>query len=203
MKNWRGREGVLNYLLLGENDLKNGKTLDIGSGTGQLAIDLAGQAEIVSYDPLSAPLILLGTNKPKLSEEIARKNAVRGIAQVLPFKDNTFERVISLYSVPRYFSTAEKATEFIREILRVLKMGGEIRLYPLIINSEEVSSLSPLSDYIKWPMRLRDRFLPLLEQEIAKDEKHKYTINEIVPDPEFPNQVLVVVKKINWINPIP
>lgn len=57
--------------------------------------------------------------------------SVAGIAQELPFADNTFETVISSAVFPVYIEDQEERLQVLNEIERVLKPGGKAYLAPL------------------------------------------------------------------------
>jgi demethylmenaquinone methyltransferase/2-methoxy-6-polyprenyl-1,4-benzoquinol methylase len=97
------------------------KVLDIATGTGDLAINLAktGASKIVGLD-LSEGMLAVGRKKiadQKLSEKIGM---VQGDSENLPFEDNSFDAITVAFGV-RNFENLKKGLE---EILRVLKPGG-------------------------------------------------------------------------------
>ena len=97
------------------------KVLDIATGTGDLAINLAktGASKIVGLD-LSEGMLAVGRKKiadQKLSEKI---EMVQGDSENLPFEDNSFDAITVAFGV-RNFENLKKGLE---EILRVLKPGG-------------------------------------------------------------------------------
>lgn len=122
-------------LQLSPEDL-NKKILDVGSGSGQFAREAKkrGFEKVFSVDP--AQYIMDN-----------REKTVKAEAEKLPFKDSAFDLVLSLHSVPIIFAPAGRVEygkprnwrEFeqyvkgiIKEMLRVLKKGGEIRLCPIV-----------------------------------------------------------------------
>lgn len=99
-----------------------GKVLDVGSGSGEFARYAKKEgisADIYDIDP---------------SEQTRRPNAVRGRARRMPFPDGTFDMVISHAAIPGVFISDDKEgvksaiRDGLREIVRVCKPGGEIRL---------------------------------------------------------------------------
>lgn len=124
----------LSVLELQESDIVGKRILDIGAGSAGFA---AGAKEkgldthIVSVD--DNPL----TDRPHTIE-----GYVRAEAQKLPFADNTFDMVVSVYALPQVAAVGkvkshdqrsyEKAVtastaHAVRECIRVVKEGGEIR----------------------------------------------------------------------------
>lgn len=96
----------------------NGKSiLDLGAGDSTFAEDLVGIAkEVVRLDPKYSD------NSPEY-----RKGAIAGIAQNLPFRDNSFDEVlasVSLYWIKTGLDDA------LLEMIRVTKPEGQIRIFP-------------------------------------------------------------------------
>ena len=58
--------------------------------------------------------------------------AVAGLSESLPFRDEAFDLIISNHAVPWHIAEdTQKVIASIREIIRVLKPGGEARLHPV------------------------------------------------------------------------
>ena len=124
-----GADGVdyrisLNRLNLKPQDFVGKRVLDIGSG---VKLPLASWVyadtgvNIVSLEPRASYNDIVGLRTPFVSGEAA----------ALPFKDNTFDLVVSQYSVPMWLDqTREELVKSFNEIDRVLVAGGEARLYP-------------------------------------------------------------------------
>ena len=113
-------ERYLEGLQISREDLK-GKVLDVGSNTGTFAKwakenNVSGQ--IFSLDPWF------------VFEE--RTKAVQGIVEMIPFKDESFDLVVSNCAIPNIFlgekDVEEKIHSSLFEMFRVTKPGGEIRL---------------------------------------------------------------------------
>jgi ubiquinone/menaquinone biosynthesis C-methylase UbiE len=104
-------------LLVAAGDLAGRRTLDVGCGTGALAVALAERGGKV-WGVDSSPEML--------AEAQAKKTRARfkeGAAEALPFKDGWFERVVmrlSLHHLDRPRALAEAA--------RVLVSGGRIAI---------------------------------------------------------------------------
>lgn len=109
-----------NELDLRELSLENKTILDIGGGHGNFAKELAKNktlfrnVKVFNVDPW--PLV--------------GENSIAAIAQRLPFKDNSFDIIVSLYAVPMYLEDMKDAGVFLLEIFRVLKRGGQARVAP-------------------------------------------------------------------------
>lgn len=118
------------YSLIHELGLSgNEKVLDIGSGPGELSLQIAGQ--------LTAGGMLFGIdlsqNMVRLAQRAAKtdriKNVVfkRGDALNLELDDNSFDLVVSSNAFPW---VADRG-RFLREVTRVLKPGGKLGLCTL------------------------------------------------------------------------
>lgn len=97
------------------------QVLDIATGTGDLAINLAktGASKIVGLD-ISEGMLSVGRKKiaeKGLSEKI---EMVQADSEALPFEDNTFDAITVAFGV-RNFENLKKG---LSEIFRVLKPGG-------------------------------------------------------------------------------
>lgn len=105
---------------------KNKKILDLGAGAkGALAEDLKDRginAEVVSFS-------LHYTDKNIAGEQDIPK--VAGDVIALPFKDGSFDLVVSVLAIPHYLNSYEEFETVLKEIKRVLKENGEARFWPL------------------------------------------------------------------------
>ncbi len=93
-----------------------GKALDLGCGTGNYTLELKKRGfDVVGLD-ISKEMLRIAQKK---IPEIA---FIRGDAYKLPFKNNTFDLVLSI----TMFEFIKNPEKIIKEIYRVLKPGGEI-----------------------------------------------------------------------------
>lgn len=145
----RGVEEHFQDLGLKLEDFKDKKILDIGSGLNQFAFELRkliSGVDITSFDPF---YLLSREEREKVYErgyedgpeklkelldqledtEIA-SSLVGGRSEDMPFPDETFDLIISHYSSPFYGENPKNIKLFFSEIGRVLKIGGEARIYP-------------------------------------------------------------------------
>ncbi|MDP2668368.1 MAG: class I SAM-dependent methyltransferase [bacterium] len=115
--------GYMENLKLSPEDF-NKKILDVGSGAGHFA-------KWAKEHGLSSNIFSVD----KHNADSGTPNVVRGESDKLPFKDESFDLVISNNSMPMllYFSEIpQKAIkEMLSEMLRVVKANGEIRLAPV------------------------------------------------------------------------
>lgn len=96
--------------------------LDIATGTGDLAINLALETKaekIVGLD-ISAGMLEVGKQKIADKNLSDRIEMILGDSEQLPFEDNSFDAITVAFGV-RNFETLEKG---LAEIYRVLKKGG-------------------------------------------------------------------------------
>jgi len=103
--------------------IRSGQVLDIGTGSGLLAIELA-KASKCNFDIVA---IDISENMIKKARENARRcgveNRIRflvGTAAALPFADNSFDLVISYASLHHWFQPGV----VFNEVARVLKPDG-------------------------------------------------------------------------------
>lgn len=110
------KEGELVFRML---ELRPGeKILDAGCGTGVFTLDYLGQgAEVVGLD-ISDPMLRLAKEKASGYPF----SAVRGDMLYLPFKDNTFDKVVSVTAL-EFIADARKAVD---ELFRVTRPGGRV-----------------------------------------------------------------------------
>lgn len=104
------------------------KILDLGAGVkGAFAEDLKRRginAEVVSFS-------LHYTDKEISGEQEKEIPKIAGNTLNLPFKDNTFDLVVSVLAIPHYLNSYEEFEAVLKEIKRVLKENGEARFWPL------------------------------------------------------------------------
>ncbi len=136
------------------------KVLDVATGTGDLAIEIAKSnpdVEIIGYD-LSQKMLDVGKEKIQklgLSEQISMQ---KGDAENIPFADNSFDVITVAFGV-RNFENLEKG---LSEMHRVLKPKGT--LYILEFSKVE-GAFAPLYNfYFK-------NILPSLGKLISKDSR--------------------------------
>ncbi len=97
-------------------ETKKGISLDLGCGTGNYTLELKNKGfEVFGLD-ISKQMLKIAKKK--------RKDLflIRGDAYLLPFKDNTFDLVLSI----TLFEFIKEPEKVIKEIYRVLKPGGEL-----------------------------------------------------------------------------
>ena len=95
--------------------------LDIATGTGDLAINLAetNATKIVGLD-ISSGMLNIGKQKIKKKGLDSKIDMVLGDSENMPFEDNSFDAITVAFGV-RNFETLENG---LKEIYRVLKPNG-------------------------------------------------------------------------------
>ena len=95
--------------------------LDIATGTGDLAINLAktGATKIIGLD-ISEGMLAVGRKKIAKEHLSERIDMIQGDSEALPFEDHCFDAITVAFGV-RNFENLELG---LSEILRVLKPGG-------------------------------------------------------------------------------
>lgn len=104
------------------NIRQHSRVLDVGCGTGyttEAVLKKASLGEVVGIDLTPQQL---GKAANKLKPKSALVNLSRGDTENLPFRDNTFDAVVSVGAV-EYFPNPERA---LKEMARVVKLGGKV-----------------------------------------------------------------------------
>ena len=101
------------------------------------------------------------------AESEALPNAVGALAQKMPFKKGSFDLITSLYSPFSYVKNVADIKQGFQESLRVLKKGGEIRIYPVEMYGAEPVLIIYESEN---SFRLSDVFFEILAEKQARGE---------------------------------
>lgn len=145
----RSLESYLEDLGLDLSDLK-GKVLDLGSGRGE---NFSRQASIKGIEVISVNPMLVTTRERNTRKDLIenydvpnnivfpfenfkripdQKRSIAALAQDLPFQNESFNTIVSLYAVPLWLSQNSKSLMIVfKEIYRVLKPGGKAFLGPV------------------------------------------------------------------------
>lgn len=102
------------------------RILDLGCGTGTLAIQVKRRepgAEVVGLD---ADPEMLGRARAKAERENVELRLAEGMSDELPFEDESFDRVLSTLFFHHLDPAPKRRTA--REIARVLRKGGELHV---------------------------------------------------------------------------
>ncbi len=127
-------------LHLNREELRGKTILDLGSGRLEL---FSRQLKTTGID-----VTVISLN-PELKDDRHRdavtripdwvKKSVSGMAHGLPFRDAVFDRVFAVKSITYYTRTSEAAEQAIKEIVRILKPGGEAILCPLYTGQSDTT----------------------------------------------------------------
>jgi len=115
------------------NELKDKMILDVGSGTRESFSKEAAKygAKVVSLSPE-----LKKWFKRRLAKGVIfpdkrwQKASVAARAQEMPFAEESFDYVLASWSVPYYSLDEKDGNLSVEEMIRVLKPGGKLGLYP-------------------------------------------------------------------------
>lgn len=163
--------------------------LDIATGTGDLAINLAETSakKIIGLD-ISQGMLEVGKKKV-LSKKLENKiEMVVGDSEDLPFEENTFDAITVGFGI-RNFETLEKG---LSEILRVLKPGGIF-----VILETSVPTKTP---YKQGYNLYSKNIMPVIGKLFSKDQSaYRYLSDSasVFPYGETLNNIL---RKIGFIN---
>lgn len=140
--------------MLSRADLKAGQlVLDVGCGTGVLEERLRG-ISVIGVD-LTEEMVRLAKEK-----RIGSLSLSVGDGENLPFRDGTFDSIVSCY-VAKYCST--KA--LLEEMARVLKPGGKLVMYDF---SSPKGAFAPFHAlYVYGGLRLFGSAIRLVDPELA------------------------------------
>jgi len=100
-------------------DRRNPRILDVGCGTGDLAMAFPGPARVAGCD-FCGPMLEIGRNKIKDAGRSGQISFLAADALMLPFTDNCFDAVVSAF-VLRNLASREQG---LAEMRRVLRPGG-------------------------------------------------------------------------------
>ena len=119
--------------------------LDIATGTGDLAINLAETSaeKIVGLD-ISPGMLNVGKEKVKAKQLDNRIDMIIGDSENMPFEDNTFDAITVAFGV-RNFETLENG---LKDILRVLKPGGTFVILETSVPVSYTHLTLPTSDLV-------------------------------------------------------
>ena len=112
------------------DDCKRGSVLDLASGTGDLARSAlkAGAQQVHVFDIAFNMLIQAKAKLRDENSQLSKINFELGSAARLPFKDNSFDGIVSGFAMRNVFHFLD---EVLSEMHRVLKPGGRFAILEL------------------------------------------------------------------------
>lgn len=163
--------------------------LDIATGTGDLAINLAktNATKIIGLD-ISSGMLNIGKEKIKKKNLASKIDMVLGDSENMPFEDDSFDAVTVAFGV-RNFETLENG---LKEIYRVLKPNGTF-----VILETSIPNKTPYKQGYNFYTK---NILPLIGKAFSKDKSaYKYLCESasLFPYGEALNNILL---KIGFIN---
>ncbi|WJJ96215.1 bifunctional demethylmenaquinone methyltransferase/2-methoxy-6-polyprenyl-1,4-benzoquinol methylase UbiE [Algibacter luteus] len=163
--------------------------LDIATGTGDLAINLAetNATKIVGLD-ISSGMLEIGKQKINKKSLESKIEMVLGDSENMPFEDDSFDAITVAFGV-RNFETLENG---LKEIYRVLKPHGTF-----VILETSVPTKTPFKQGYKYYTK---NILPLIGKAFSKDRSaYKYLSDSasVFPYGEALNNIL---RNIGFIN---
>lgn len=124
---WGMREDVFKRYLVEHANLAVGqKVLDLGCGTGTLTIQIKQFLPQIELFGLDGDPAVLQIARQKAEETGLDIYWEEGLAYELPYPTASFDRVVSCLMI-HHLTTPNKIKAF-REVLRILKPGGEFHL---------------------------------------------------------------------------
>jgi len=141
----------------GINYFANASILDVGCGSGELAIGLAllnWSSVVMALDKSRDLLNIAANNFKSFGLREININFIEGDARELPFVANSFDFVVS----SGVLHCVENPSLFLSECARVLRPGGDLWIYDPSVLITDKEMLNPVLLKKRLP-DLRDRFL--------------------------------------------
>ena len=121
------REKTFKKRLIKQADIQKGhEVIDIGSGTGTLALWTKRDHPEAQVTGLDGDPQILAIARRKSRKHDLGINFEQGLSYDIPFSDNRFDRGLS--SLFFHHLTLENKEKTLREIFRILKPGGELHI---------------------------------------------------------------------------
>ncbi len=151
------------------------RVLDLAGGTGDLAAAFAprvGDRGRVTVSDINASMLMVGRDRLLDQGRAGNLDFVQADAEVLPFPDESFDRVTIAFGL-RNVTRKERA---LAEMRRVLKAGGRLLVLEF---SRPMAPMRPFYDLYSF------RMLPLMGRLIAKDaDSYRYLAESIRMHPD-------------------
>ncbi|TYC12642.1 bifunctional demethylmenaquinone methyltransferase/2-methoxy-6-polyprenyl-1,4-benzoquinol methylase UbiE [Bizionia gelidisalsuginis] len=163
--------------------------LDIATGTGDLAINLAeiNADKIVGLD-ISRGMLDVGIEKIKKKNLESKIEMILGDSENMPFADNTFDAITVAFGV-RNFENLENG---LKEILRVLKPGGTF-----VILETSMPTKAPYKQGYNFYSK---NILPLIGKTFSKDKSAYKYLSDSASQFPFGEVLNNILRSIGFIN---
>lgn len=124
---WCGRDSTIKPKLIGQAGIKeNFKVLDLGCGTGTLAILIKKNQPLSEVTGIDIDPDILKIAKTKAAKAGVQINLDLGASFELPYSESFFDRVLSSFVL--HHLTTENKIRTLKEVWRVLKPHGELHV---------------------------------------------------------------------------
>ena len=106
--------------------------LDIATGAGNVALAFAPRVKrVVAFD--LTPSMLDQTLKSASERGLSNVEAVQGLAENLPFEDNSFD-IVTVRLAPHHYADIQKAVD---EMARVVRVGGKVAIVDTTVPEDD------------------------------------------------------------------
>ena len=165
--------------------------LDIATGTGDLAINLAETkaSKIIGLD-ISSGMLDIGKTKITAKKLDDRIEMIIGDSENMPFEDNSFDAITVAFGV-RNFETLENG---LKDILRVLKPGGTF-----VILETSVPTKFPFKQGYTFHSKI---ILPTIGKLFSKDKTAYKYLSESASVFPYGENLNNILRNIGFINVI-
>lgn len=129
----RGLNEYCSIFGINPQDLSGKHILDVGSGTRERFSKEASQhgATVVSMSPELRKWFKRRITKGLLlTDKRWQKSSVAGRAEEMPFRNNLFDYIFASWSIPYYSPDEEDAQNSIDAMMKALKPGGILGIFP-------------------------------------------------------------------------
>jgi len=150
----------------------NGRVLELGCGTGRIAIPVARSGTPVIGIDRSAPMLARARVKHARRGAGARVEFVRGDIRRLPFRTRRFALVMAPYGILQSLVRERDLADTLGSVARVLEPGGRVAidLVPDLPDWSEYSARKTLSGTLARGVRVS------LVESVRQDRRRKLTI---------------------------
>jgi ubiquinone/menaquinone biosynthesis C-methylase UbiE len=148
----------------------DGPILELGCGTGRVAIPVAKAGATVVGIDRSASMLARGRMKVKRARLGSRIKLIRGDIRHLPFPDKSFELVMAPYGILQSLLDEKLLSATLKDVRRVIARGG-------VFGLELVADLPAWEEYSKRPSlsgRRGPNGKPIALIESVKQDRRKH-----------------------------